>query len=267
MLFSVILKYFSRPHSFCRVNFLCFLQCVQVPSDSPSQLHPHNSCGTSADIPSGDPGSQTCCNRMKMQHVRIKNTTLKHLPETHITHLQTESRRTPNKTTNHNVWRGRPGLHPVVSTGVIKLAFMSSHLFQFMSETKWKKQRKERRSRKINPVARKKRLAANVSVNQGHFYICTCQRLRAVLMCHIRVTSRLSSWTLLSGGGGDGGGVTGEKAGDTVWGYASTSVREEPLDRFTETSEKCTKTNKQIRCFWRRVGTSPTMFVATESGI
>lgn len=108
MLFSVILKYFSRPHSFCWVNSLCFLQCVQVPSDSPSQLHPHNSCGTSADIPSGDPGSQTCCNRMKMQHVRIKNTTLKHLPETHITHLQTESRRTPNKTTNHNVWRGRP---------------------------------------------------------------------------------------------------------------------------------------------------------------
>ena len=136
MLFSVILQYFLRPYCYCRVNFLCFLQCTQVPSDSPSQLQPHNSCGTSADIPSGDPGSQTCCNRMKMQHVRIKNTTPKHLPETHITHLRTESRRTPNKTTNHYVWRGRPGLHPVVSTGVIKLAFMSSHLFQFMSETK-----------------------------------------------------------------------------------------------------------------------------------
>ena len=150
-----------------------------------------------------------------MQHVRIKNTTLKHLPETHITHLQTESRRTPNKTTNHNVWRGRPGLHPVVSTGVIKLAFMSSH-FQFMSETKWKKQRKERRSRKISAVARKKKLAADVSVNQGHFYICTCQRLRAVLMCHIRFTSHLCSLTFLSGGGGDAGGVTGEKASDSL---------------------------------------------------
>lgn len=70
----------------------------------------------------------------------------------------------------------------------------------------------------------------------------------------------------MSGAGGDGDGVTGQKADKSV---TSTFVSVKPLDVFKETLWEfpAAFVGTETKYFWREVRTYPAVFVETNTGI
>lgn len=101
-----------------------------------------------------------------------------------------------------------------------------------------------------------KMLAVNLAAN--HWYI-------KIWKCHLHHSdvSTIHVWlTILSGGGGHGVGVTGErvdKPTTAVWECCSTFVSVKPLDIFRETNNSFQPCCNRKLIFWQKVRTSPSL--------